>query len=513
MRSVRVFLFVVMACLIASAQLAFAQSDSVTLKQAIQMSLDTHPQVKSQFEVIDAANYARKEAMRPWFPRVDVWLAYGREQSDTPTLRAAGIDDITLWRREASITARQILWDGMDAYHHVTQMEHSQEAERHRLGDISEVQALRTVNAYLDVLQQRRQVALAKAYKAQTQGRMDEIKERLQRGVGTSADVDQVATRLAQAATSVLNRQRDLDAADAVYLEIVGVRAPANMAEPGLPGVMPVSLDEITASALKSHPALLRRMQELESVRSAVKRTDGRFWPSLSLVGTVGRNDNIDGVEGNNNDASLMAVLAWNLFNGMADINERNRNLAVVRENEQGIEALRRIVIRNAVVSWNAWLTAKNDLPPLDKAVKANSAVVDAFEAQFGLGQRTLLDLLNVEASLFQSRAASLEGSFRAIGTGYGVLASYANVLGALGMSRATNDPKPAPAPDPAPAPAKTTKAAPAPAPAAASAPVQTAQPDPPPMPMAKPAAAPAPAAASAPATPAPPQIKKWGGA
>lgn len=489
MRFSKFFIALALVMCLAPAQIALAQSGSMTLEQAVQRALDTHPQVQAQLDVINAAEYARKEAMRPFFPRVDAWLAYGREYSDTPTLRAAGEDSVTLWRREASLTARQILWDGMDAYNHTKQMGETLQAEKFRMGDIREVMALRVVNAYLDVLQQRVQVKLAEDYLAQTQKRMREIKDRLRGGVGRSSDVDQVESRLAQAQTRVLNRKRDLEAADAVFLEVVGVKPPADLATPTMPGSLPGSLEATVDTALKNHPAMMRREAELRAVRRAVKRTEGRFWPTLSLVGSVSRNRNIDGVEGDNNDASVMGVMAWNLFNGLADISERNRNMAVVRENMKGIEALRRIIVRNAVVSWNAYQAALSDMPQLEKAVISNKAVVDAFEAQFGLGQRTLLDLLNVEASLYESRAARTQGQFTVLSEGFGLLASCAKVLPSLGIKMNTAAVQAAPA-----------KAAPA----TAAAPAQPAA-----APVAKAAPAAAPAAPAAQPAAAP-KVKKW---
>lgn len=492
MRLSRIIFGLVLLVAAGAYQPANAQLASMTLEQAVQMALQTHPQVLAQFEVIEAAKHARQEAMRFWFPKVDVWLAYGQEYSDSPSLRAAGTPDVILWRREASVTAQQILFKGLDTYHHVKQMGAAMVAEQHRLGDISEVLALRAINAYLDVAQQRGQVKLAEAYVARTNKRMREIKERLNRGVGRSSDVDQVRQRLAQAQTLLLNRKRDLEAADAVFKEVMGVNPPARLAPVTLPAKMPATVKAVIDKALKSHPALLRRQSELQSDREAAKRTLGRYFPTVSLVGQVSRNRNIDGVEGDNSDASIMAVMAWNVFNGLGDMAERNRNLAVVREKIKGIEALRRIIIRNAVVSWNAMTAAKNDLPQLQEAVVSSKAVVEAFEAQFGLGQRTLLDLLNVESSNYDSQAAALQGRYTLLSESFGVLASYANVLESLGLKRA----KPHAAIKVVPAKAPATAAKPMPAPPLAR--------------TAKPATAPAQQAAAAP--PASTAVKKWPG-
>jgi len=79
-------------------------------------------------------------------------------------------------------------------------------------------------------------------------------------------------------------------------------------------------------------------------------------------------------------------------------------------------------------LAYNAYATARDRLPSLDRYVKASDATRIAYAQQFNIGQRTLLDLLDAENEFFTSRKTYLDGVFIEMSARYRVL----NAMGAL---------------------------------------------------------------------------------
>ena len=61
--------------------------------------------------------------------------------------------------------------------------------------------------------------------------------------------------------------------------------------------------------------------------------------------------------------------------------------------------------------------------------------MVEAYRAQFSIGQRTLLDVLNSENELYSARASALNGTLAVSADEVRVLAAVGRLLNALGLS------------------------------------------------------------------------------
>ncbi|MGD8564270.1 MAG: TolC family outer membrane protein [Desulfarculaceae bacterium] len=409
---------------------------SLTLKEAVMRSVVTHPQAKGALDAWEAAEYNRKSAWGGYLPNLNVRAGYGPERTDDPSTRAAGEDERNLDRKEFGATLNQLIFDGFGVISLVNEREALKRAEGERVRDVKEVLAFRTTEAYLNVLEQREQVTLAQEHVKFREEKLRQITERQKSGVGLSSDVDQVNGRLFQSKTILLQRQTDLINAEANFLEVVGAPAKELTLPASISDRVPANLAYAQSKALANHPALKRRHAELESVQASIKGTEALFYPRFEIELALNRNDDIDGVEGRSDDERAVLVMSWNLFRGGTDFYNRLRLLSTEKENKEGIVALERVVRRNCTTAWSALEQARNDLANLEKTSVADKAVSEAFEAQFGLGKRTLLDLLNVEDAWFQSRTALITGRYDVLRGEYQVLSSISELLDALDLSQ-----------------------------------------------------------------------------
>jgi adhesin transport system outer membrane protein len=85
--------------------------------------------------------------------------------------------------------------------------------------------------------------------------------------------------------------------------------------------------------------------------------------------------------------------------------------------------------------SWSGLAASRNRLAPLEAHARATAQVLEAYRAQFELGKRSLLDLVNAENELFQARSALRTGQATAQAAEYRLLAAVGALVKAFGLT------------------------------------------------------------------------------
>jgi adhesin transport system outer membrane protein len=152
------------------------------------------------------------------------------------------------------------------------------------------------------------------------------------------------------------------------------------------------------------------------------------FWsPRVEVEASYSNNFNLDGVPGPNRDRMIMLLMKWNLFRGGFDFYRLKETAYQIDEaTEISRNTMRQV--ENAVrVAHNAYATARERLPQLERYVKSSDVTRAAYQQQFSIGQRTLLDLLNAENEYLTARTTHATGR-------YIELSSYYRMLNAMGL-------------------------------------------------------------------------------
>jgi len=258
----------------------------------------------------------------------------------------------------------------------------------------AEATAGRAAQAFVEVIRLRGLLQLARDNVSRHEQTLDLVAKLAGSGRGRGADTQQTEARLAFAQSSRTQLRGQLVQAEAAYRHIVG-QAPGALAEPGeLAAQLPPSLDAALALAVESHPAVRAAMRELEAARGRAVA------PRLALELGASANHDIDGVRGQSSDRFAMLRLRYNLYRGGADEARVREAEARMDEALANVSKVRNDAQRDLRQAWDALLEDRARLPQLGRYVAASNEVVAAYRAQFGIGQRTMLDVLNAEGAL-----------------------------------------------------------------------------------------------------------------
>ena len=196
-----------------------APAHAMTLTEAIQSTVENHPQIQASQNARLSADEEVKVAKGGYLPSVDVLAGYGRQNSDTPSTRALSPgthNKETLTYGTSELRLRQMLFDGFNTPNEVARTEAVVNSRAYYTLGTAEALALRTIEVYLDVLKRREMVTLA-TNNLQAHLRMhDQIRLRSDQGVGRTADSDQAEARLALAQNNLYTEQVNLADAEAM---------------------------------------------------------------------------------------------------------------------------------------------------------------------------------------------------------------------------------------------------------------------------------------------------------
>jgi adhesin transport system outer membrane protein len=341
-----------------------------------------------------------------------------------------------------------MVFDGFATSSEVGRQQATVNARAYSLLGTSERTALTVAQVYLDVLTRREFVRLAEENLKSHERIFDQIKLRTERGVGNRADHDQAEARVAQARNNLITEQTNLADAETNYLSAVG-QLPDQLERPAdFMALLPANLREARAQMLENSPVLRSAEADIVATEKQYEAAKSSFYPRFDAeFGRTADNDQ-DGQNGHNNEWQAMLRMRFNLYAGgsnKADLESKSylSNQALdIRNN-----ALRQLN-EELGLAWNALNNANAQVPIAQQYVDHSTSVRTAYQRQFSLGERTLLDLLDSENELFNASRRLAEIKNIQLFTQYRIKATMGELLKSQGVvaplaSVVQNDVKP----------------------------------------------------------------------
>ncbi len=422
--------FVVGSLMALSLSTAYAD----TLQEAIQYTVNENPEIRSAAAERSAVEEEIGQAKARFFPTIDIAVGAGWERTLNPTTEGAGEGSKSLGRDEASIQINQMLYDGFATSSEVNRQTARTNAKAYNVYGEAEFIAIRAVEAYINVLRREQLLTLAEENLAVHQSTNDQIKSRSDRGVGRKADVEQSTGRLALAQKNVLSEIGNLKDAQTAYLRVVG-KLPYDLQPIASPEkALPASFDQAIDLAINNHPILKSANVDIESAIAQHATAKAAFMPRVDLELSASHNKDIDGIEGVNEDALAMVRLRYNLYNGGKDMARRRETAQLINQAKSIRDNTYRQAVESMRLSWVAHQTVKSQMAFFESHRNASINSNEAYQKQFNIGRRSLLDLLDSANEMYVAKSAytnakydELYSQFRILASG-GAINQYLNI-------------------------------------------------------------------------------------
>lgn len=379
-------------------------AEEINLQQAVQAAVSGNPDVLDRWHAFKAATEGIDVAKGGYKPKLDLTGDLARERQKSPT--TFDISE-SYTRHDASLVLDQLLYDGSFTANQVKKFDYAQRVRYDELLDVSETSALDAMKAYTDVLRYRKLHDLAVENYIHHRGVFEQIQQRVKSGVGRKVDLEQASGRLALAESNLLTEASNLHDVSARYERIVGSLPPEQMADlPDLSAGIPAKANDALRMAYAGNPSLAAAQENIVSSQYDAKLRDARFLPRVDLRAQQEHGKNLSGLIGTTNLTNVGLVLNYNLYNGGADRAEQRQFAEQVNVAKDMRDKACRDVRQTLYIAYNDVKRLKEQLGYLEQHMLSEQKALTAYYAQFDIGQRTLLDLLDSENEVFESKRA-----------------------------------------------------------------------------------------------------------
>ncbi len=362
----------------------------MTVNEAVIHALQSDPTVRKVIaDTTEAQAFARK-TKADFMPQLTLDARGGVAYRDRSIDGVSSGGD-ALFSRSAGLVGRQLLtdfgytwWRWQDAKKRVCAQEFLDNAQR-------ELTAWYAIEAYVDVIRDRRQVELARK-NLEVHERVLDLAAKRAEAAGNKADIELSSARRNLASTLVRERELALSQSEANFTRWVGRKPPGSLVMPKVRHFNAVS--DIRPEQNFHYRAVTHQLEAAHYIKRALQR---KYYPKIYFEGAAQIGQDVLGIEGEDNAASAMIVISWDIFDGgrrkaeiaeaMADI---DRQTAILDETL--------VILRQDIAArWADYRTLSERMGIIRNYSAELARTVGLYQEQFDLGTRPLLSLLDIQ--------------------------------------------------------------------------------------------------------------------
>ncbi|MDD6088421.1 MAG: TolC family outer membrane protein [Desulfovibrionaceae bacterium] len=425
-------LVVAMSCLVFSSQAA--AGEQITVKQSVEYMLGENHSLKSVQENRAAVEHEVDRAKAGWGPRVDLTARGGYGKLTNDTTRSGNYNHGTQ-HSSASLLLTQPIWDGGLTAARVREAEETWQSLDCRVLDNANSLALDAVIAHIDVLRRIKISELAKANVERHEDILEKAKDRERLGVDTMADVTQAQSRLSRARSQYIEAKASQRIGEKKYFRLT--RHTANsLQEVEMPEHLFANAEELIREAQRNNPKVQAYIRDVKAAKAVKDQARAAYMPSFSIEAGPSYSERANRSDAWTAEFDVSGVVRWNIFNSGADVAENKAASARIRQSRRVLYDYFDEVKNLSEQAWTEYNSAREQYDSYMEAIDYNTVTRDAYEEQFVLGQRSLLDVLDAESELFNSATQAATAYSNALIAAYKMHALGGKLLDEVGIDR-----------------------------------------------------------------------------
>lgn len=402
-------------------------AEAETLQDAVKFMLQSNPDIRAQSYNRMARDKEVRQAKAGYLPSIDAYATAGVDRQHEPFFD-------TSWPASATISIRQNLFRGFGTRSEVERQEARVRSQAYLLHGTTENNALLATRVYLNVLRYQELHDLAQENLTNHKRILDQVKLRSESGVDRRADLDQVMGRVALAQSNMVAAQANMTDSATEYQAVIG-HLPGNLVKPDPVGSdLPKTMEEAERLAVQNNPTLKSAKADVEARYSQHATAKSLLYPSLDAAIDYKWQKDTDNIPGHREGFLAMATISFNILNGGWNKARLGQTTYEIYEAEEISENTKRQTVQSIRLSWEANRNATERVTFLEDYVKSAGQTSEAYSAQWNIGRRTMLDLLDTQAELINAKASLVNAKYDKMYSEYRILGGMARLIPFLGL-------------------------------------------------------------------------------
>ncbi len=312
--------------------------------------------------------------------------------------------DISYWNSSATLNLTQ------PVYHHelwvkLSQADNQVAAAEANYEAAQQELIRRTSFAYFDVLYAQDSLEFARAQKESIGRQLEQAKARFEVGLIAITDVDAAQAGYDQAKANEIAAVNNLDNSRELLREIIGPyegELSVLKAEMPLKSPEPADMEQWNQRALDNNLDIIAAQNQAELSKKNIDLQFAGHLPTLDLVGSAGFTDNVRPGTRSESHAIGMQVNIPLFQGGMVNSKTRQAREQYLSD-QDNLDVRRRAATRLVKNSYRGILSSVSQVDALKSAVVSAKSALEATEAGFEVGTRTMIDVLIQQTNLYQA--------------------------------------------------------------------------------------------------------------
>ena len=418
--------------------IAGSSASALSMLDSVRIAVESNPEIGEAIANREAIEFELRQGRGLYLPRIDLDGSLGGEIRDSQTTHRLNDQRHLFFRREGSVTVRQLLFDGFGTQAEVERQASRVDGASHRIFERSEFIALAVIREYLDIIRLRRVVRISADNVAYHRRLLGQIGEGAAEGSLSVADRQQAQERLFAAKARVAEAREELKSAESRFIRIVGRTVGKVSVPKRVSRAVPATVSHAIGVARASHPSVDLARADVDAATALIKAAESKFYPKFTVEGRARAGKHLSGVRDHDNDIQGNVVMSWNIYNGGIDVANRQEQIRRVDEERMKLHRITREVEESVRLSWIRRDEQRRRLAELRRQHNSILQLIGSYTEQFKIGQRSLLDLLDTQNTRVASQIAVETGDAAVRFAEYRILASTGTLLQTMGVARPT---------------------------------------------------------------------------
>lgn len=390
--------------------LAAGDAFAETLDDALVSAYATNPTILAERARLKSVDEDSAQARSGWRPSVSINTTYSQSQGKRNLARFLGSSSSALIkehgeRYSSTLVATQPLYRGGQTRAGIKASDSLVKAGRANLTAIEQNVLLNAITSYFDVLRDEATVNLTLNNVTVLQRQLQASQDRFSVGEITRTDVAQAQARLGRSQSELARSRAALAESRSRYEEIIGHLPQGDLKIPALPAV-PASLEEATTQAKENNPNIVAAKQNETAAKYNVRQSKGSLLPSLEISASVDRSEDLDLVNSNDTNAQASLQMSLPIYQAGAEYSQIRQAKHIHSQRRLQVAETERDIHQQTSTAWNDLTAAKATIESDREQVRANEVAFEGVQQEAQVGSRTVLDVLDAEQELLDSRVA-----------------------------------------------------------------------------------------------------------
>ncbi|MDX1923983.1 MAG: TolC family protein [Rickettsiaceae bacterium] len=423
------------------------EASAISLLDAMSMAYRQNPKIKaSQEEYIASIQKFPETLSENFLPDVRY---YNQDQRNSTKIK----DDptgypVTKKSMSRGIQMKQSLFAGGSGITSLNAARYQVDAAKIKYISSEQEFLLEGIKTYVAYIAAQEKFDSSKAYVISTQRQYEAELEKMKVGQSTSTDVASTKAQYSRALYENAKNMASLSTTQSAFKAFFSTE-PADLKLPNLPENLPSSFDIFKTEALAANLNIKSYSAQMKAQKNAVRANQGKLLPSIDL--TLSTTENLSSQFNNagasfplktRSNSATVAIDIPILSRGGAEHSRIRAEKAKLRTIAYNLDNINNVIEAQLISHWEDLESTKLALKFAEEELSARKLAYEGLKSSFEVGLSTLLEVLEAEKNLYQSKSNMVETNQALIIAAYTIKSDLAQLTAkSLGLGAKLFDP------------------------------------------------------------------------